>query len=123
MMMAQNASACKIAALLESISQLFRFVQEAAEAGKPVHEVELGLWQRLLALGRQALEQFLAGITMLAMGMNKRFNNTTHATTRHGRVVLSRIPVQSTCDTNHAASKINMPTNATTICSGKTAAR
>jgi PAS domain-containing protein len=60
MMMAQKASACKIAELLESMSQLFRFVQEAAEAGKPVHEVELGIWQRLLALGRQALEQFLA---------------------------------------------------------------
>src|SRR3989304_449413 len=60
MMMAQNASACKIAALLESISQLFRFVQESAEAGKPVHEGELGTWQRLLELGWETLEQFLA---------------------------------------------------------------
>ncbi len=59
-MMAQNASACKITELLESMTQLFRFVQESAEAGKSVHEVELGIWQRLLALGRQTLEQFLA---------------------------------------------------------------
>jgi PAS domain-containing protein len=60
MMMAQNVSGSKITELLESMTQLFRFVQESAEAGKPMHEVELGIWQRLLALGRQALEQFLA---------------------------------------------------------------
>jgi len=60
MMMAQNASGSKITELLESMAQLFRFVQESAEAGKPVHEVELGIWRRLLALGRQTLEQFLA---------------------------------------------------------------
>jgi len=59
MMMAQNVSASKITELLESMTQLFRFVEEAAESGKPVHEVELGIWQRLLALGRQTLEQFL----------------------------------------------------------------
>jgi hypothetical protein len=58
MMMAQNAHGCKITELLESMTQLFRFVRESAEAGKPVHEVELGIWQRLLDLGRQALEQF-----------------------------------------------------------------
>src|SRR3972149_2974124 len=58
MMMAQNASGSKITELLESMVQLFRFMQESAEAGKPVHDVELGIWQRLLALGRQALEQF-----------------------------------------------------------------
>ena len=59
MIMAQNTSESKITELLESMSQLFWFVQQAAEAGKPVHEVELGIWQRLLALGQQALEQFL----------------------------------------------------------------
>jgi hypothetical protein len=59
MMMAQNASGSKLPELLESVAELFRFVQQAAERGKPVHEVELGIWQRVLALGRQALEQFL----------------------------------------------------------------
>jgi len=58
MMMAQNASGSKITELLESMVQLFRFMQESAEAGKPVHDVELGIWQRLLALGRQTLDQF-----------------------------------------------------------------
>jgi hypothetical protein len=59
MMMAQNASGSKLPELLESVAELFRFVQQAAETGKPVHEVELGIWQRVLALGRQSLEQFL----------------------------------------------------------------
>ncbi len=58
MMMAQKASGSKLPELLESMAQLFRFVQQAAEAGKPVHEVERGIWQRLLTLGRQALEEF-----------------------------------------------------------------
>jgi hypothetical protein len=43
MMMAQNASGSKLPELLESMAQLFRFVQQAAEAGKPVHEVERGI--------------------------------------------------------------------------------
>lgn len=59
MIMAQNASGDKLPELLESMAQLFRFVQQATKAGKPVHEVELGIWQRLLALGRQVLGQFL----------------------------------------------------------------
>jgi hypothetical protein len=58
MMMAQNASGSKFPELLESMAQLFRFVEQAAEAGKPVHEVERGIWQRLPTLGRQALEEF-----------------------------------------------------------------
>jgi hypothetical protein len=60
MMMAQNAGGSKLPELLESVAQLYRFVQQAAEAGKPAHEVESGIWQRVLALGRQSLEQFLA---------------------------------------------------------------
>jgi PAS domain-containing protein len=60
MMMAQNASGIKITELLESMTQLFRFVEEAAKVGKPVHEVEFGIWQHLLALGRQILGHFLA---------------------------------------------------------------
>jgi hypothetical protein len=59
MMMAQNASGSKLPELLEAVAELFRFVQQAAEAGKPIHEVEWGIWQSVLALGRQALEQFL----------------------------------------------------------------
>jgi hypothetical protein len=59
MMMAQNASGSKLPELLELVAELFRFVQQAAETGSPIHEVESGIWQRMLALGRQALKQFL----------------------------------------------------------------
>jgi hypothetical protein len=59
MMMAQNAIGSKLPELLESVAELFRFVQKAAEMGKPVHEVELGIWESVLALGRQTLDQFL----------------------------------------------------------------
>jgi len=41
-----------------STDELFAFARRAAEQGAPAHEVEEGLWARLLALGRQALGQF-----------------------------------------------------------------
>src|SRR5512144_1614421 len=41
------------------LDELQTFVQSAAGAGTPVHEVERGLWRRLLQLGYQLQGQFL----------------------------------------------------------------
>jgi hypothetical protein len=40
--------------------QLLAFVRTAAAQGTPVHEVERGLWQRVLQLGRTTLGHFFA---------------------------------------------------------------
>jgi hypothetical protein len=42
------------------LDELQTFVQSAAGAGTPVHEVERGLWRRLLQLGYQLQSQFFA---------------------------------------------------------------
>jgi len=45
---------------LEELAQgLATFVQQAAVKGAAAHEVERGIWQRVLAMGRQATGQFL----------------------------------------------------------------
>src|SRR5450755_4255343 len=41
--------------------QIATFVREASADGRPIHEVELGLWKQLLCLGHAMLEGFLAG--------------------------------------------------------------
>lgn len=58
-MMAQNATDGKLEKLLGAASDLFDYVRQAAEVGKPIHEVEEGIWQRMLQMGREALGQFL----------------------------------------------------------------
>ena len=42
------------------LEELQTFVRSAAGAGTPVHEVERGLWRRLLQLGYQLQGQFFA---------------------------------------------------------------
>ncbi len=42
------------------LDELQTFVRSAAGAGTPVHEVERGLWRRLLQLGYQWQGQFFA---------------------------------------------------------------
>ena len=42
------------------MDELQTFVRSAAGAGTPVHEVERGLWRRLLQLGYQLQGQFFA---------------------------------------------------------------
>jgi hypothetical protein len=42
------------------LDELQTFVRSAADAGTPVHEVERGLWRRLLQLGYQLQSQFFA---------------------------------------------------------------
>ena len=59
--------------LQNSLQALHALIQQAAQDGTPVHEVERALWQQLLSIGRQALQQFF----------------TTHGSGDHGaRVVL-----------------------------------
>jgi hypothetical protein len=44
--------------LLEQVREVVGYVEQCAQAGRAVHEVEKGLWDRVLALGRQALGMF-----------------------------------------------------------------
>lgn len=44
--------------LHEEFVELDKFVRESAQKGVPVHEVERGLWSRLLDIGHKALGQF-----------------------------------------------------------------
>ena len=46
--------------LQRCLDELQTFVRSAAGAGTPVHEVERGLWRRLLQLGYQLQSQFFA---------------------------------------------------------------
>jgi hypothetical protein len=45
-------------ALEPLVAELAGFVRQAAAAGTPAHEVERGIWTRVLAVGRQALDLF-----------------------------------------------------------------
>ena len=59
MMMAENANDGKLEKLLGAATDLFDFVQRSAEKGKAIHEVEEGIWRRMLQMGHEALGQFL----------------------------------------------------------------
>ena len=59
MMMAENAPDGKLERLLGAATDLFDFVQQAAEEGKAIHEVEESIWRRMLQLGHEAVGQFL----------------------------------------------------------------
>ncbi len=59
MMMAENATDGKLEKLLGAATDLFDFVQRSAEEGKAIHEVEDGIWRRMLQMGHDALGQFL----------------------------------------------------------------
>ena len=58
-MMAQNATDGKLGKLLGAATDLFDYVRQAAEDGKAIHEVEEGIWRRMLQMGHEALGQFL----------------------------------------------------------------
>jgi hypothetical protein len=57
-MMAHQLEAHKAHDLLPGVHDLQAYVQEAAAQGTPAHEVERGIWRRILALGRTAMGQF-----------------------------------------------------------------
>lgn len=59
-MMTQTAAADKSQALTTALDDLRAFVLAQANAGATFHDFEYGLWLRLLDLGRQAVELFLA---------------------------------------------------------------
>jgi hypothetical protein len=69
--------------LQRCLDELQAFVRSAAGAGTPVHEVERGLWRRLLQLGYQLQSQFFA-----LVGDGDQGDSVTLAT---GRVV-RRLP-------------------------------
>src|SRR3990172_5257240 len=59
MIMAENATDGKLEKLFGAASDLFDYVRQAAEEGKAIHEVEEGIWRRMLQMGHEALGQFL----------------------------------------------------------------
>ena len=48
--------------LTQAVAQLQALVQQAAQQGTPVHEVERGLWQQFLRLGQQLLTDFFTQV-------------------------------------------------------------
>ena len=59
MIMAEMAAFDNVNELTAMAGDLATFVQQAAVDGTAAHEVEIGIWQRILAMGRQATGQFL----------------------------------------------------------------
>ncbi len=59
MIMAETAAFDKVEELTEMAQGLATFVQRAVVEGSAAHEVEKGVWQRILAMGRQATGHFL----------------------------------------------------------------
>lgn len=59
MIMAEMAAFDNVKQLTEMADDLATFVQQAAVEGTAAHEVEKGVWQRVLAMGRQATGHFL----------------------------------------------------------------
>ena len=58
-MISRNETNGKFDQLVDLTTELSEFVHGAAQEGKPIHEVERAVWQRLLEIGHQALEQFI----------------------------------------------------------------
>jgi len=58
MIMAEVAAFDNLEELTEMAKDLTTFVREAVVEGTAAHEVEKGVWQRVLAMGRQATGQF-----------------------------------------------------------------
>ena len=59
LMMTQESISGKLQSLADSAQQLSDFVLQSVEKGDPIHEVERGIWQRILKMGQLALGQFL----------------------------------------------------------------
>jgi len=58
-MIAQSTADCK-PELVKLVTELDEYVNEASRHDKPIHEVEKGIWQRLLTMGHEALGGFNA---------------------------------------------------------------
>lgn len=59
MIMAEMAAFDNVNELVAMADDLATFVRQAALDGTAAHEAEIGIWQRILAMGRQATGQFL----------------------------------------------------------------
>jgi hypothetical protein len=59
MSMAEALTALKMELLQQVVPQLLQQVEDALREGRPVHDVERGLWDLLLQTGRQAVGTFL----------------------------------------------------------------
>jgi hypothetical protein len=59
MMMTENGTDGKLRRVLDAARDLFSYARRAAEEGQAIHEVEEGIWQRVLQMGHEALAQFL----------------------------------------------------------------
>src|SRR5437870_4119176 len=60
MSMTPTAAVLKRENLAEQLAQLTGFLDESFQQGRPMHDVERGIWKHLLQLGHQCLELFLA---------------------------------------------------------------
>jgi len=60
MSMTQEKDVLKSEKLSRQFAALQEFVETAAREGQAIHDVELGLWQQVLKIGREFLERFLA---------------------------------------------------------------
>ena len=63
--MVAHSSSDRKSELVELVTELDEYVNDASRHGMPIHEVEKGIWQRLLAMGHEALgvEHSFAGVT------------------------------------------------------------
>ncbi len=59
MIMAETAAFDNVKELNEMADDLAAFVQQAAVDGTAMHDVEKGIWRRVLAMGHQATGHFL----------------------------------------------------------------
>jgi len=59
MMMTENGADGKLQRVLDAARDLFSYARRAAEEGQAIHEVEEGIWQRVLQMGHEALALFL----------------------------------------------------------------
>jgi len=59
MSMTHERDVLKSESMEQQFQEMQEFVRQAAQDGRAVHEVERGLWQRLLHMGHACLEQFL----------------------------------------------------------------
>src|SRR5262249_60785229 len=93
-MMVHELEAHNAHALLPGVHDLQAYVQEAAAQGTPAHEVERGIWRRILALGRTAMGQFfdLQGTGDLGPTLEITDDRTVQrldeVNTRHDREIL-----------------------------------
>ena len=58
--MVAHSSTDRKSELVELVTELDEYVNDASRHGKPIHEVEKGIWERLRAMGHEALGGFIA---------------------------------------------------------------